>query len=165
MTRNELISRTRQLIQEGKRLGESPALGALQLWLQLSDDLLSTAWGSMDRFHLAWLSVGRPRDVIRGRPMGEAEEAAYVRAVAAAKTAVLEASLDAAQRGLPFVGEDGGVGPGSEVGPGGESAAAGRTGRPSLPALTDELAEARRRADAHRQHQGPRAPRPERLQR
>ena len=36
MTREELIARTRQLIDEGSRLLESPGLGALQLWLQLS---------------------------------------------------------------------------------------------------------------------------------
>jgi hypothetical protein len=26
---------------------------ALQTWLQLSDDLLVAAWGSMDRYHLS----------------------------------------------------------------------------------------------------------------
>ena len=69
MTRDELIARTRQLIDEGERLAAEPSLGALQLWLQLSDDLLSTAWGSMDRYHLAWLLVGTPKGTIRGRAM------------------------------------------------------------------------------------------------
>ena len=49
MTRDELILRTRQLIAEGERLEQAPSLIALQPWLQLSDDLLATAWGSMDR--------------------------------------------------------------------------------------------------------------------
>ena len=44
MTRDELISRTRQLIDEGERLTADPSLGAMRLWLQLSDDLLATAW-------------------------------------------------------------------------------------------------------------------------
>ena len=40
----------------------------------LSDDLLSTAWGSMDRYHLAWLMVGKPKEIVRGRPMTPDEE-------------------------------------------------------------------------------------------
>ena len=52
---------------EGERLEAQPSLGALQVWLQLSDDLLSTAWGSMDRYHLAWLMVGKPKGIVRGR--------------------------------------------------------------------------------------------------
>ena len=69
MTRDELIARTRQLVEEGERLVAEPSLGALQVWLQLSDDLLSSAWGRMDRYHLAWLLVGKPKDTIRGRPL------------------------------------------------------------------------------------------------
>jgi hypothetical protein len=106
MTRAELISRTRQLIAEGERLDASPSLSGLRLWLQLSDDLLASAWGAMDRYHLSWLQVGRPRDIVRGRPMSAEEEAGYVREVAVAKTAVLRMSLDAVERlGMPFVGE------------------------------------------------------------
>ncbi|HYL40315.1 MAG TPA: hypothetical protein VET90_03310 [Candidatus Binatus sp.] len=106
MTRRELIVRTRQLIAEGDRLAASPSLEALRTWLQLSDDLLSTAWGSMDRYHLAWLQVGRPRDVVRGRKMSVPEAEAYVRDVARAKTAVLRMSVEAVERrGMPFVGE------------------------------------------------------------
>ena len=75
MTRDELIRRTRQLIEEGERLEREPSLGALQLWLQLSDDLLAAAWGSMDRYHLAWLMVGKPKDIVRGRAMTPEEEA------------------------------------------------------------------------------------------
>ena len=111
MTRDELISRTRQLIAEGERLQAAPTLSALQLWLKLSDDLLLAAWGRMDRYHLAWLMVGKPKDVVRGRPMTPPEEAAYVREVADQKTAALRMSLDAVDRlGMPFVGETGGVG-------------------------------------------------------
>jgi hypothetical protein len=106
MTRAELISRTRQLIAEGERLDASPSLSGLRLWLQLSDDLLASAWGAMDRYHLSWLQVGRKRDIVRGRPMSAEEEATYVREVAVAKTAVLRMSLDAVDRlAMPFVGE------------------------------------------------------------
>ena len=115
--RDELIARTRQLIAEGERLDAQPSLTALQTWLQLSDDLLSTAWGSMDRYHLSWLMVGKPKNIIRGRPMTPDEEAAYVREVAEAKTAALRMSLDAVERqGMPFVGEEKGIAPGQGMG-------------------------------------------------
>ena len=180
MLRDELITRTRQLIDEGDRLQAAPSLRALQTWLQLSDDLLVAAWGSMDRYHLSWLMVGKPKDIIRGRPMTPDEEADYVREVAEAKTAALRMSLDAVERqGMPFVGETGGAG----FGGGGsqaykdsatrpdEGASRGtdrppdRAGLPMDPALAERLAEARRQADAHLGHDVPRAPRPEKMQR
>lgn len=106
MTRDELVRSTRQLIDEGDRLAANPSLAALKVWLQLTDDLLTRAWGSMDRYHLAWLQVGRPSASIRGRAMTDAEETAYVREVATAKTAVLRMSVESlTRRGMPFVGE------------------------------------------------------------
>lgn len=106
MTREQLIRETRRLIDEGERLQVDPSLGGLRLWLQLSDDLLSTAWGSMDRYHLSWLMVGRPTNVVRGRDMSPDEEAAYVREVASQKTAALRMSLKAvADDAMPFRGE------------------------------------------------------------
>ena len=117
MIRDELISRTRQLVDEGDRLQAQPTLRGLQTWLQLSDDLLSAAWGSMDRYHLAWLMVGKPKQIVRGRPLTTDEEAAYVREVAEAKTSALRMSLDAVDRqGMPFVGEERGLAPGQGMG-------------------------------------------------
>lgn len=177
MTRDELISATRQLVDEGERLRANPSLGGLQLWLQHSDELLSRAWGSMDRYHLAWLMVGKSKGIVRGRPMTAQEEAAYVREVAEQKTAALRMSLDAVERRqMPFVGESGGLGAGGEDS-GARSTAGGpipnrapdrapdRSGLPPDPGLTERLAEARRRADEHRDHDGPRAPRPDRMRR
>ena len=164
MTRDELIARTRQLIDEGERLVADPSLGALQVWLQLSDDLLSTAWGSMDRYHLAWLLVGKPKGTVRGRSMTPGEEAAYVREVAEQKTAALRMSLDAVERqGMPFLGETGGVGHGDQ--PRSTDAPPAHPDLPADPTLSERLADARRQADAHRDHDAPRAPRPERMQR
>jgi hypothetical protein len=166
VTRDELIEQTKRLIAEGERLQDAPSMGALRLWLQISDDTLATAWGSMDRYHLAWLSVGKPKEIVRGRPMTEDEEAFYVREVASQKTAALRMSLDAVERqGMPFRGETGGVGAGQGMGevPGGRP-------RFDVPPEADELAAAVRRAreeaarhdaDAHRL----RAPRPEKMQR
>jgi hypothetical protein len=106
VTREELVLRTRQLIDEGDRLVANPSQAGLRVWLQLSDELLAAAWGSMDRYHLAWLQVGRPSEAIRGRPMTSDEESGYVREVASAKTAVLRMSVAALTRhGMPFVGE------------------------------------------------------------
>jgi hypothetical protein len=175
MKRDELIAATRQLVEEGERLQANPSLVGLQVWLQRSDDVLSTAWGSMDRYHLAWLMVGKPKGIVRGRPMTADEEARYVREVAEQKTAALRMSLDAVERqGMPFVGESGGVGttgqdPGAEPGlqrprdrvP---DRAPDRAGLPPDPGLAERLSEARRRADEHRDHER-RAPRPDRMQR
>jgi hypothetical protein len=106
MKRSELISSTRRLVDEGDRLQRSPSLPALRVWLKLSDELLSAAWGQMDRYHLSWLMVGRPDSAIRGRPMTPTEETEYVREVAAQKTAALRMSLRAAdEQNMPFVGE------------------------------------------------------------
>src|SRR4051794_28470585 len=117
MTRNELIEQTTRLVAEGERLQKQPSIAALRTWLQLSDELLAAAWGSMDRYHLAWLMVGKPKRVIRGRRMTPAEEAAYVREVAVQKTAALRTSLDAVERqGMPFRGEEAGVAPGQGMG-------------------------------------------------
>src|SRR3954451_20855153 len=105
MTRNELIERTERLVAAGERLQKQRSLPALRTWLQLSDELLSAAWGSMDRYHLVWLSVGRSNEV-RGRKMTAAEKAAYVRVVAEQKNAAVQMSLKAVRDHMPFVGED-----------------------------------------------------------
>ncbi len=182
MTRDELIAATRQLLAEGDRLRANPSHASLQMWLQRSDDLLSTAWGSMDRYHLAWLMVGKPKGIVRGRPMTPDEEAAYVREVADQKSAALQMSLDAVERQqMPFVGETGGRGAGGQAQAGaGELApdrgldrirdrppdrGPDRSGLPADPGLTERLAEARRRADEHLEHGAKRAPRPDRMQR
>ncbi len=184
MTRDELVLRTRQLIAEGERLARDPSLGALQTWLQLSDDLLATAWGTMDRYHLAWLMVGKPKGIVRGREMTDDETAAYVGEVAGAKTAALRMSLDAVERqAMPFRGETGGLGAGQGMGTvpaaGGEDgdadedeadetggAGAGEATKPTIlaashreipldPGLRRRLDEVRRAATEHATHEGP----------
>jgi hypothetical protein len=110
VTRDELILRTRTLVADGERIERTPSMESLRTWLAESDLLLAEAWGQMDRYHLVWLSVGRPRDVVRDRAMTVEEEAAYVREVAVQKTAALRMSLDAVERqGMPFLGEEGPV--------------------------------------------------------
>ena len=149
----------------------------------------------MDRYHLAWLMVGKPKGIVRGRPMDPDEEAAYVREVAAQKTAALRMSLDAVERqGMPFRGETGGVGAGQGMGEVPRTARsqgpiAGSTRRPRHgprvgrdhrhphpalassraipldPDLQARLDAARKAAAEHGDHGERRAPRPEKLQR
>ncbi len=169
MTRDELIDRTKRLIAEGDGLLASPSLEAMRTWLQRSDELLAAAWGSMDRYHLAWLMVGKPNGTVRGRPMTPDEEAAYVREVAAQKTSALRMSLDAVERqGMPFRGETGGIGSARQPGEAPVGAGPAR-GRFDLPSEADDLAErvrlAREHAALHADHDAPRAPRPERMAR
>jgi hypothetical protein len=72
-------------------------------------------------------------------------------------------SLDAVERQMmPFVGETGGVG---ETSAGVVDRAPDRSGLPEDPGLSERLADARRQADEHRGHEGPRAPRPDRMRR
>lgn len=109
VTRDEYVAAIRTLIREGDRLCHRPSLTALRTWIAASDELLRNAWGSMDRYHLSWLMVGRPTDAVRGRAMTPEEEEAYVADVARAKTAALRMSLKAVEvDGMPFVGESGG---------------------------------------------------------
>ncbi|HEX8941007.1 MAG TPA: hypothetical protein VF763_12675 [Candidatus Limnocylindrales bacterium] len=180
MRREQLVVDTRRLVAEGERLQAQPSLAALRTWLQVSDALLAAAWGSMDRYHLTWLMVGKPKSAPRGRAMSPDEEAAYVREVAAAKTAALRTSLDAVERqGMPFLGEEGGVGPGQGMGRVPTVVGGGEPERPPIPEagspsaaglpseagdLQARVEEARRRAAEHEGHER-RAPRPERLQR
>ena len=68
MTREELVRDTRQLIDEGERLVAEPEPRArCRCGSSSRDELLAAAWGSMDRYHLAWLQVGRPSGAVRGR--------------------------------------------------------------------------------------------------
>ena len=106
MTRDQLIRHTRRLIDEGERLQLQPSMDGMRTWLALSDALLSQAWGSMDRYHLAWLMVGKSVLGARGRPMTDEETVVYVRNVAEQKTAALRMSLKAVEeQNMPFLGE------------------------------------------------------------
>ena len=106
MKREDLVRQTQELIDQGDRIARAPSRASLNTWLAASDALLAAAWGQMDRYHQAWLDVGRVAQPLRGRQISDEEEAEEVRAVVAAKGAVLRASLDAVDRlGMPFLGE------------------------------------------------------------
>ena len=59
MSRAEFLEATDQLIGTGESLVAEPEWDRFRLWLLESDRLLERVWGRMDRYHLAWLNVGR----------------------------------------------------------------------------------------------------------
>jgi hypothetical protein len=59
MSRSAFLEATDRLIAQGERLLADPAWEPFRAWLMESDALLERVWGRMDRYHLAWLNVGR----------------------------------------------------------------------------------------------------------
>ena len=105
MTRSEFLTRTRELIVRGEELQERPTWDGFRFWLLDSDEFLESVWGRMDRYHLAWLNVGRD-----SRPPGsemDAEgERRFIDEVTAAKLAVLRTMLSSVERhGSPALAE------------------------------------------------------------
>jgi hypothetical protein len=59
MSRSSFLEATDRLIAQGEALLVKPAWEPFRAWLLESDALLERVWGRMDRYHLAWLNVGR----------------------------------------------------------------------------------------------------------
>ena len=97
MTRAAFLAATDALIAEGDRLADDPEWDAFRAWLLASDQLLESVWGRMDRYHLAWLNVGRD-SAPPGSPLDEAGTARFVAEVARAKVAVLRTMRTAVER-------------------------------------------------------------------
>jgi len=97
MTRNAFLEATDALIAEGDRLAETPDWDAFRAWLLESDRLLESVWGRMDRYHLAWLNVGRD-SAPPGSPLDQAGTGRFVAEVARAKVAVLRTMRTAVDR-------------------------------------------------------------------
>lgn len=79
---------TDRLIGEGERVVNEPDWNLFRAWLLNSDELLERVWGRMDRYHLAWLNVGRD-SAPPGSLLDDAGTARFVAEVASAKLAVL----------------------------------------------------------------------------
>ena len=97
MTRADFLTRTDALIAEGDRLATEPDFDAFRAWLIESDQLLELVWGRMDRYHLAWLNVGRD-SAPPGSPLDEAGTARFVTEVSRAKVAVLRTMRTSVER-------------------------------------------------------------------
>lgn len=106
MSRRRFLALTDDLIASGERLLVEPDWNLFRAWLLNSDELLERVWGRMDRYHLAWLNVGRGA-ATPGTPMDDAATGAFVAEVASAKLAVLRTMRSAVeQRGWTLLSDD-----------------------------------------------------------
>jgi hypothetical protein len=106
MTRRSFLEQTDALIAEGDALAATPHWDLFRAWLLNSDHLLERVWGRMDRYHLAWLNVGRD-SAPSGSALDEAGTARFIAEVASAKVEVLRTMRDAvAKRGWRNLSDD-----------------------------------------------------------
>jgi hypothetical protein len=99
MSRGAFLEQTDRLIADGDALVTTPHWDLFRAWLLNSDELLERVWGRMDRYHLAWLNVGRD-SAPSGSDLDQAGTARFIAEVASAKLAVLRTMRTAvAQRG------------------------------------------------------------------
>ncbi len=106
MTRTAFLAATDRLIEQGDRLLEAPAWDPFREWLIESDRLLEQVWGRMDRYHLAWLNVGRDSQP-PGSSLDDVGTQRFIADVSGAKLAVLRtmrASVE--RRGSPRLSDD-----------------------------------------------------------
>jgi hypothetical protein len=99
MSRRSFLEQTDRLIADGEALVATPHWDLFRAWLLNSDELLERVWGRMDRYHLAWLNVGRD-SAPSGSDLDEAGTARFIAELASAKLAVLRTMrIAVAQRG------------------------------------------------------------------
>ena len=97
MSRAQFLAATDALIASGDALVADPAWDAFGAWLLESDRLLERVWGRMDRYHLAWLNVGRG-SAPPGAALDEEGTRRFVAEVASAKLAVLRTMRTSVER-------------------------------------------------------------------
>lgn len=106
MSRRRFLEQTDRLIADGETVVATPNWDLFRAWLLNSDELLERVWGRMDRYHLAWLNVGRD-SAPPGSTLDEAGTARFMAEVASAKLAVLRTMRSAvAQRGWRRLSDD-----------------------------------------------------------
>ena len=106
MSRRRFLDLTDDLIAAGESLLADPDWNLFRAWLLNSDELLERVWGRMDRYHLAWLNVGRDT-AAPGTAMDDADTGRFVVEVASAKLAVLRTMRSAVeQRGWTLLSDD-----------------------------------------------------------
>lgn len=97
MSRAAFLEATDALIASGERIVHDPAWDPFRDWLLDSDRLLEQVWGRMDRYHLAWLNVGRG-SAPPGSALDEAGTSRFIAEVASGKLAVLRTMRAAVER-------------------------------------------------------------------
>ena len=97
MSRRAFLSATDALIATGEHLEREPAWDDFREWLLESDRLLERVWGRMDRYHLAWLNVGRD-SAPPGSRLDEAGTRRFIAEVASGTLAVLRTMRRSVER-------------------------------------------------------------------
>lgn len=97
MSRTAFIAATDELIADGDALRADPEWDRFRAWILRSDRLLEAVWGRMDRYHLAWLNVGRD-SAPPGSELDDAGTRRFIVEVAGAKLAVLRTMRTSVER-------------------------------------------------------------------
>ena len=97
MSRAAFLAATDELIATGDAIVADPSWERFREWLIASDRLLEKVWGRMDRYHLAWLNVGRG-SAPPGAALDEAATHRFIAEVASGKLAVLRTMRVAVER-------------------------------------------------------------------
>lgn len=104
--RSRFFATTDALIATGDQLAATPDWETFRSWLLDSDRFLEEVWGAMDRYHLAWLNVGRDSQP-PGSPLDAAGTERFVREIATAKVAVLRTMRHAVElHGSPRIADE-----------------------------------------------------------
>lgn len=107
MSRSAFLAATDTLIGTGEELLEGPDWDGFRAWLIDSDALLERVWGRMDRYHLAWLNVGRG-SAPPGASLDDEGTRRFIAEVANAKLAVLRTMRTTVERqGWTLLSDDG----------------------------------------------------------
>ena len=106
MTRAAFLAATDELIEQGEAIAAAPDWERFRAWLLASDDLLERVWGRMDRYHLAWLNVGRD-SAPPGSALDDDGTRRFIAEVASGKLAVLRTMRTAvARQGWTLLSDD-----------------------------------------------------------
>jgi hypothetical protein len=97
MSRRDFLEATDALVRDGDELVADPDWDRFRAWLLESDRLLERVWGRMDRYHLAWLNVGRD-SAPPGSPLDDDGTRRFIAEVASGKLAVLRTMRSAVER-------------------------------------------------------------------
>lgn len=97
MSRAAFLAATDGLIATGERLVAEPEWDGFRAWLLESDRLLERVWGRMDRYHLAWLNVGRD-SAPPGSALDDDGTRRFIAEVASGKLAVLRTMRTSVER-------------------------------------------------------------------
>lgn len=97
MSRRAFLAATDALIATGDALVADPDWDRFRGWILESDRLLERVWGRMDRYHLAWLNVGRD-SAPPGSLLDEAGTRRFIAEVASGKLAVLRTMRTSVER-------------------------------------------------------------------